>query len=108
MLIVGCLLSPAGVPDGDEMPAMRANAAVTFIRTFKLYLSDIHLANRTSAIHGFLLGWMDTTTSSIPVGDSIVPEPSQGLVPSRMGSISSGSHQYFRLTTRSWRNQLCW
>jgi len=31
MLIVGCLLSPAGVPDGGEMPVMRANAAVTFI-----------------------------------------------------------------------------
>lgn len=32
MLIVGCLLSPAGIPDGEEMPAMRANAAVSFIR----------------------------------------------------------------------------
>lgn len=31
MLIVGCLLSPAGVPEGEEMPIMRANAAVTFI-----------------------------------------------------------------------------
>ena len=32
MLIVGCLLSPAGVPEGQEMNQMRANAAVTFIR----------------------------------------------------------------------------
>lgn len=34
MLIVGCLLSPAGIPDSGEMPAMRANAAVSFIREF--------------------------------------------------------------------------
>lgn len=64
MLIVGCLLSPAGVPEGQEMTQMRANAAVTFIREFsrlslrtRISYGEVVLTRPVLFMVFFSVGW---------------------------------------------------
>lgn len=62
MVIAGGLLSPAG-----DQNKMRADAGIAFICELHFHpLFGAHHLTARSPVHGLLLGWMDTSASSLP------------------------------------------